>query len=74
VPITQSQADALKWLKDHNGDGCFDRNGVVLSAGESAPVMRSTWNALRDAGYVEFYRNRVGGQTRLRLTALGSKP
>ncbi|MFG1429292.1 hypothetical protein [Roseixanthobacter glucoisosaccharinicivorans] len=53
--MTKSQAAALKWLREHNGDGVFDRNGVLLAAGERAPVMRSTWNALRDLGHVEFY-------------------
>ncbi len=55
--LTASQAAALKWLREHNGDGVFDRNGVLLAAGEMAPVMRSTWNALRDLGHVEFYLN-----------------
>lgn len=53
--MTKSQEAALKWLYEHNGDGCLDRYGVVLAGGELAPFMRSTWNALRDAGFVEFY-------------------
>jgi hypothetical protein len=55
--LTKSQSDALKWLREHNGDGVFERNGVLLAGGERAPFMRSTWNALRDAGRVEFYDN-----------------
>lgn len=68
-PLTASQRDALKWLRDHNGDGCFDRNGVLLAGGESAPFMRSTWNGLRDLGLVEFYRLGTGRQWRVRIPA-----
>ena len=53
--ITTAQAEAMKWLREHNRDGLFDKNGVLVAAGERAPFMRSTWNALRDAGLVEFY-------------------
>lgn len=58
VAINRSQHDALKWLVAHGGDGMFDRNGVFLAAGESAPVMRATWNKLRGMGLVEFYGNK----------------
>lgn len=67
--MTPSQRDALDWLKKHNGDGCFDKNGVVLAAGESAPFMRSTWNGLRDLGLVEFYNPAGKGYGRLRVSA-----
>lgn len=53
--LTKSQADALKWLRERGGDGCLDKFGVVLADGETAPYMRSTWNALRDVGLIEFY-------------------
>lgn len=62
--LTRAQSDALNWLRDHNSDGCLDKFGVVLAGGESAPVMRSTWNALRDAGLVEFYGS---GRGRIRI-------
>lgn len=64
-----AQNDALLWLAAHNGDGVFDRNGVLLAAGEKAPVMRATWNALIDAGKVEAY---LGGR-RLRLSCDGGR-
>lgn len=64
--MTKAQKEALKWLTEHNGDGCFDRYGTLIAAGEKAPVMRSTWNALRDAGLVEFYGH---NNKRLRVTA-----
>lgn len=64
--ITEAQYDALKWLSQHNGDGLFDKEGVLLAAGERAPVMRSTWNALRDVGLVEFYLKK-----RVRLSVAG---
>ena len=54
--FTDSQKKALKWLSDHNGDGVFDKHGVLLAGGESAPFMRSTWNHLRSSGLVTFYR------------------
>lgn len=58
---------ALKWLRNRNGDGVFDRNQVLVAAGEKAPVMRSTWNKLFDAGLVEFYHDR----RRLRVSPAG---
>lgn len=70
MKLTKSQTEALKWLREHNGDGCFDVNGVLLAAGESAPFARSTWNALRDAGLVAIERpeGRSKGRPRIRLT------
>lgn len=53
--MTPAQREALLWLQEHNGDGVFDKCGVLLAAGERAPFCRSTWNALRDAGAVEMY-------------------
>lgn len=66
--LTNSQRDALKWLAEHNGDGLFDNDGVLLAAGELAPFMRSTWNALGALGLVEFYSPAGKGRGRLRLT------
>lgn len=71
--MTPAQTQALKWLREHSGDGCLDKNGVVLAAGETAPFMRSTWNALRDAGLIEFYFRGVNGgkgRGRIRVVAL----
>jgi hypothetical protein len=66
--LTNAQRDALLWLAEHNGDGVFNRNGVLLAAGELAPVMRSTWNALRALGLVQFYNPAGEGRGRVRLT------
>lgn len=66
--MTKAQEAALAWLRERNGDGCFDRNGVLLAAGERAPVTRGTWNALRDLGLVEFYKPTGKGRGRCRLT------
>lgn len=52
---TGAQARAFNWLKARGGDGMFDKNGVLLAQGELAPFMRSTWSALREQGFVEFY-------------------
>lgn len=68
--MTDAQKAALSWFAKHNGDGCFDRNGVLLAAGESAPHERKTWNHLRDLGLVELYDLHTK-RKRLRLTAAG---
>lgn len=65
--MTKSQEDALKWLRERGGDGIFDRNGVLLAAGESAPHTRSTWNALAKLGAVEFYNPTGRGRGRIRV-------
>ncbi len=62
-----SQLSALKWLRNRNGDGVFDRNQVLTAAGERAPIMRATWNKLEACGLVEFYLDR----RRLRVTEAG---
>lgn len=66
--MTKSQFKALQWLREHGGDGIFDINGVVMAAGELAPFTRSTWNALRDLGKVEFYNPNGFGRGRLRVS------
>lgn len=58
---------ALKWLRNRNGDGVFDRHQVLVAAGERAPVMRATWSKLEKIGLVERYMN----NRRLRVTAAG---
>lgn len=50
--MTPAQKSALKWLRARGHTGVFDKNNVLLAQGERAPVMRSTWNALRSAGMV----------------------
>jgi hypothetical protein len=64
--VTSATKAALLWLRNRNADGVFDLNGVLLAAGERAPVMRSTWNKLREVGLVESYAVR-----RLRVTPAG---
>lgn len=63
--LTRAQKAALKWLVNRNGDGLFDRNNVLVAAGERAPVMRSTWSRLEKLGFVERYHN----NKRLRVTS-----
>lgn len=55
---TQAQKSALKWLRNRNSDGVFDKHNVLTAGGEKAPVMRATWNKLEALGLVEFYMNR----------------
>ena len=67
--MTPSHKEALEWLRKHGGDAAFDKFGVALAMGENAPFMRSTWNALAQAGLVEFYNPFGKGRGRVRLTA-----
>ena len=67
--MTKAQKAALAWLHERGGDGIFDQHGVLLASGESAPVTRMTWNALRDLGLVEFYKPTGKGRGRCRLAA-----
>ena len=73
--MTKAEANALTWLRRHAGDGVFDKHGVLLAAGERAPVMRRTWNAFRDLGLVEFYhpagKDKGRGRGRARVTPRG---
>lgn len=74
APLTTSQRAALDWLGKRGGDAAFDRNGIALAQGETAPVMRATWNALEVLGHVEIYGGvRQGGKGygRVRLTSTG---
>lgn len=74
VALTAAQRAALTWLDKRGGDGVFDRFGVALAQGETAPVERKTWNALRDQGLIEFYDGRASGGTgygRLRVVKRG---
>lgn len=66
--MTDAQRKAREWLRERGGDGAFDKHGVALAGGESAPFMRTTWNGLRDLGLVEFYNPKGSGRGRLRLT------
>lgn len=63
MQMTSSQKRALQWLTERGGTGVFDRNGVLLAAGETAGdgkgFMRSTWNALRDLGLLTIVGRRV---------------
>lgn len=65
--LTDSHHEAMKWLRERGGDAALDKNGVALAAGESAPIRRSTWNGLRDAGLIEFYNPSGKGYGRLRI-------
>jgi hypothetical protein len=62
--VTKAQSAALDWLRRHGGDGCFDKNGVLFAMGETAPVTRSTWNALAAEGRIEFYNPSGKGRGR----------
>lgn len=67
MTATPSQLAALKWLRNRNGDGVFDRTQVLVAAGDRAPVMRATWNKLEALALVEFYASR----RRIRVTDAG---
>ena len=72
IPLTEAERAALKWLRDHGGDGIFGKKAVVLAGGEWAPFTRSTWNNLRDAELIEYYGPPGGGGTRVRVTKFGA--
>jgi len=72
--MTKAQTAAVKWLSEHNSDGMFDKNGVLLAAGETAPFCRSTWNALRDLGLIEFYKPTGKGRGRARIVPCPAAP
>lgn len=67
MSATVSQLAALKWLRNRNADGVFDRHQVLVAGGERAPVMRSTWSKLESLGLVERYLNK----RRIRVTPTG---
>ncbi len=71
--MTKAMLDAIKWLFERGEDGAFDVHGVALAMGDSAPITRSTWNKLRDAGAIEFYNPSGKGRGRLRLTDKGRR-
>ena len=52
--MTKAQEEALRWLRERNGTGVFEMPwaSVLVAAGERAPIMRVTWNALHDLGHV----------------------
>lgn len=66
---TNPQLAALKWLRARNGDGIFAKDGVLVAAGERAPIMRSTWNRVTAMGMTELY----AGNRHLRVTDFGSR-
>ena len=57
--MTGAQKAALRWLFNRGGTGMFNKDGVLLAAGELAGVTRTTWNALRDAGLVSIENKRT---------------
>ena len=67
--MTDAQKAALKWLREHGGDAAFDKHGVALAMGESAPHTRTTWNALNALGHIEFYNPSGKGRGRMRVRA-----
>ncbi len=71
MTLTAAQSSALKWLSDRGGDGMFDKSGIVLAYGESAPHTRTTWNQLEALGLVQFYRTRARGRGRIRVVQGG---
>lgn len=66
--MSRAQAEALEWLAERGGDGCFTKCGCVLAQGDIAPHERKTWNALAALGRVKFYGGRRdGGKGRGRI-------
>ena len=59
--MTKAQGEALRWLRERNGTGVWEKPGatVLVAAGERAPHTRGTWNALRDLGLLKIEGRRV---------------
>jgi hypothetical protein len=64
--VTDAMRRALEWLAAHNGEGCFDKRGCLLAAGERAPIARGTIAKLSLAGFLQ-----AAGINRVRLTVAG---
>lgn len=66
---TPSQTEALKWLRERNGDGAVIRGNVVLAAGEVGPFQWSTWRALIACGACEGYKLGKGRRIKIKDAA-----
>lgn len=71
-PLTKSQLDALKWLKDRGGDAAVakskDGGRFYLAQGETGPFTPATVKALVDAGEVMYYD--AGGKRNSRIRVI----
>jgi len=68
--LSRTQARALRWLADHNGDGLRTRYGTIIAAGEESPMTNMTWTTLGKLGLVERYGDKG---RRLRLMPAGAQ-
>lgn len=68
--LTKPQQRALRWLYNRSGKGVFTKGQVLMASGDLAGVTRITWNALRDAGYVEIGKT---GKGRVEITEAGEQ-
>ena len=68
--MTKAQRDALKWFREHGGDGVRQGRGRVQirASGEIAPFMWITFRTLIELGLIEQYNS-----WRLRLTPSPTK-
>ncbi len=57
--MTPAHRAALRWLANRGETGVFNKNGVLLAQGDLAPVMRATWNALRNGNWITIDGRRV---------------
>lgn len=51
--MTPAQREALHWLRSRGGEGVINGFGALVARGQRAPFDLSTWNALRDSGWLE---------------------
>ena len=59
MALTSSLQNAINALASRGGTGVFDRNNVLLCAGERLGFMRSTWSRLKAKGIVTIEGRRV---------------
>lgn len=51
--MTPAQREAFLWLRSRGGEGAINGFGVLVAQGQRAPFALTTWNALRDLGWLE---------------------
>lgn len=65
--FTPAMTLALHELRLRTGEGCIDRYGRIVAAGEALPFDGATWLRLMTLGMVE-----PAGPLRIKLTAAGA--
>lgn len=62
VTLTDAMQRAMKWLREHGGEGAIDKRGSIIAAGERSAFDSVTWLRLMSLGELE-----PAGPLRLRI-------